>query len=96
MLLRVPVARRTRFEADLPGSQGAAGTAATAQADFDLQRNGTSFGTMRFAASAATARFFAASEIVLDPGDVLSVVAPASPDATLADVGFPLAGALVL
>ncbi|MEX2647555.1 MAG: hypothetical protein WD673_00920 [Alphaproteobacteria bacterium] len=96
MLPRVPVARRTRFEVDLAGSQGSAGTAATSQADFDLRRNGTSFGTMRFAASATTATFIAASEIVLEPGDVLGVVAPASPDATLADVGFTLAGALVL
>lgn len=93
-LLRVPVARRTRFAAGLAGSHGGAGTAATNQTDFDLRRNGVSFGTMRFAASAATAIFVAASETILDPGDVLSVVAPASPDATLADVGFTLAGAL--
>ncbi|WP_337875605.1 hypothetical protein [Elioraea sp.] len=93
-LLRVPVARRTRFAAGLAGSHGSAGTAAANQTDFDVQRNGTSFATMRFAASASTAVFIAASEIVLEPGDVLSVVAPASPDATLADVGFTLAGAL--
>lgn len=93
-LLRVPVARRTRFAAGLAGSHGSAGTAATNQTDFDVQRNGTSFATMRFAASAAAATFIAASETILDPGDVLSVVAPTSPDATLADVGFTLAGAL--
>jgi hypothetical protein len=96
VLLRVPVARKTRFQVDLAGSQGVAGTAATAQTDFDVQQNGTSFATMRFAGSATSATFIAASETVLDPGDVLSVIAPASPDATLADLGFTLAGALVL
>jgi len=94
VLLRVPVARRTRFAAGLAGSHGSAGMAATNQTDFDVRRNGVSFGTMRFAASATTATFIAASETILDPGDVLSVVAPASPDATLSDLGFTLAGTL--
>ncbi len=35
--------------------------------------------------------FLAATETVLEPGDMLSVVAPATPDATLAEVGFTLA-----
>ena len=90
LVLRVPIARRTRLTVDLAGSRGSAGTAATAETDFDLRRNGTSFATMRFAAAADTATFIAVAETVLEPGDVLSVVAPASPDAMLADVGFAL------
>ena len=96
VLLRVPVARRTRMKVDLAGSHAVAATAATAQTDFDIQRNGTSFATMRFAAAGTTASFVAASETVLEPGDILSVIAPSSPDATLADIGFTLAGALVV
>ena len=46
VLLRVPVARRTRMKVDLAGSHAVAATAATAQTDFDIQRNGTSFATM--------------------------------------------------
>lgn len=95
VLVRVPVTRRTRFKADVAGSQGVAGVAATAQADVDIQRNGTSIATMRFAVGASTASFIAASETVLEPGDVLSVIAPPTPDATLADIGFTIAGVLV-
>ena len=94
--MRLPIARRTRLAVDLAGSRGSAGTAATAQTEFDIHRNGTSFATIRFAAGADTAIFIAGSETVLEPGDVLSVVAPATPDATLADVGFNLIGMLVV
>lgn len=96
ILLRVPIARRTRMKVDLAGSQGVAGAEATAQMDFDIRRNGMSFATMRFAAAGTVADFIAATETVLEPGDILSVVAPATPDATLADVGFTLAGTLVV
>src|SRR5690606_2517265 len=96
VLLRTVVARRTRFKIDLAGSQGRAGVAATAQTDLDVRRDAASVGTIRFAASASTAVFIAASETVLEPGDILEVIAPASPDATLADIIVTLAGTLVL
>lgn len=48
---------------------------------------------MRFAAAVS---FIAAAETVLKPGDVLSVVDPATPDATLSDVGFNMSGTLVV
>ncbi len=96
LLLRLPIDRRTGLLVDLAGSRGSAGVAATAETDFYIQRNGTSFATMRFAPAADTATFIAATETVLEPGDVLSVVAPATADATLADVGSTPAGTLVI
>jgi len=96
VLLRTVVARRSRLKVALAGSQGTAGVAATAETDLDVQRNGTSIGTIRFVASASTAVFIAASETVLEPGDLLEVIAPASPDATLADIAITLAGTLVI
>jgi len=69
--------------------------AATAQTDLDVRHNGTSVGTIRFAASESRAAFIAASEIILEPGDLLEVTAPASSDATLADLAITLAGSLV-
>lgn len=91
--MRLPIARRTCIA---PGLAGSATVTATAATDFDIRRSETSFATMRFTAAGDSASFLAASETVLEPGDVLTVVAPATPDATLAELGFALAGTLVL
>lgn len=92
VLLRYPFPRQAIFPSGLTNSRGVAGTAATAQTDFDLKKNGSSVGTMRFAAAATTATFIMASQTTFAAGDVLTVVAPATPDATLANLGFSLAG----
>jgi hypothetical protein len=92
IVTRVPVARAVAFPSSLAGSIGKASVAATSQTDFDVQKNGSSVGTVRFAASATSATFIAASAFTLAAGDVLSIVAPSSTDATLADVGIVLAG----
>jgi uncharacterized protein DUF2793 len=92
ILLHHVVARTVIFPASLTGSQGKAGTAATAQTDFDIQKNGSSVGTMRFAAAGTSASFIMASQQTFAAGDILKVIAPATPDATLADITFTLAG----
>jgi hypothetical protein len=93
VMLRYKFPRAVAYPAGLTDSQGVAGTAATAQTDFDVRKNGVSVGTMRFAAAGTSATFIAASPQTYAAGDVLTVVAPASPDATLAGVSFVLAGA---
>lgn len=92
VLLRYPLPREVRFAAAFALSQGTAGTAATAQTDFDIRKNGVSVGTMRFAAAANVATFIAANAVTFESGDVMTVVAPSSPDSTLADIGFALRG----
>jgi hypothetical protein len=80
------------FAAGLAPSAGNARTLATAQTDFDIQRNAVSVGTVRWTAAVAAASFIAASQIVLAANDILEVFAPGTPDATLADFGVSLSG----
>lgn len=90
--LRYAFPREVTFAAGLAPSQGVADVAATGDTDFDIQQNGVSVGTMTFAAAATTATFDMDSETVFEVGDVLTVIAPNTPDATLADISFVLAG----
>lgn len=92
IILRYPMPRAVRFLSGVSGSQGIAGTAATASVSFTLSKNGTQFGTMSFAAASKVATFAASSTTDFAVGDILTVAAPATPDNTLADIGFALAG----
>lgn len=93
IVVRVPVARAVTFPDDFSGSYGKAAVAATASTAFDVKKNGSSVGTITFASSATTATFVtAAGALSLAAGDVIEIVAPGSADATLADIGFALAG----
>ena len=71
-----------------------AGTAATASAVFNLQKNGATFGTMTFAADGTVPTWAAATATSFAAGDVFSIVAPASQDATLADIAYYIPGVL--
>ena len=75
-------------------SRGRCSTASTAQADFDIQKNGVSVGTVRFAAASNVSTFIAASEIVLTgaDSDYLKIICPVPQDATLKDIGVALKG----
>jgi hypothetical protein len=80
------------FPAGLTLSKASAGTAATASTVFDLKKNAAAaFGTATFAISGTTATFAAASSTSFAAGDVLTIVAPVSPDATLADISIAVA-----
>jgi hypothetical protein len=74
--------------ADAVGSSVEAETAATAETDFDLQKNDVSIGTVRFAISGTVATFVSISEETFVAGDRLELIAPVTPDATLAEVYF--------
>jgi hypothetical protein len=91
-LLQLIAPRAFKLPAGLTGSQGYAGTAPTAQADLDIRKNGASIGTVTFAAAASTASFSFASEVAFVAGDRLAVLAPASQDASLADISITFKG----
>ena len=92
VVFRYVFPRAVTLPADAGESQVIAGTAATSQTDFDLQKNGSSIGTVRFAASGTVATFVSVSSTSFVQGDTLELVAPGSADATLADLYFTFAG----
>ena len=92
VILRYPMPRAVRFEAGMSSSRGVAASAASASASFSIRKNGAEFATMTFAASGTNATFACATTTNFAAGEVLTVVAPSSPDDTLSDIGFALAG----
>ncbi len=94
VLQRYVFATTVAFPAGLAGSRGTAGTAATAMATFAVQKNGVNVGTMMFAAAATTATFAMTSAATFNAGDVLTLVAPAAPDATLANLAWTFMGTM--
>ncbi len=73
--------------AGLAGTVASEGTAATNTATFTVAKNSTGFGTIAIAPS-GTVTLTAASQTNFIAGDVLTLTAPATPDATLANVVF--------
>lgn len=94
ILLTFVAVRPFSLPSGCAGSYGVAKVAATAQTIFGIQKNGATVTSMVFAAAATTATFVFAPGASFVAGDILTVVAPASPDATLADIGFTLAGTI--
>ena len=92
VVLQFVSTRSFTLPAGLSGSQGFAGVAATNQANFDIQKNGATIGSMSFAASGTVATFTHAGGTAFGPGDRLSVVAPGSADASLSNISFTLKG----
>lgn len=66
------------------------GVAATAQTDFTVKKNGSTFATIRFAAAGTQATWQSSTSTDFAAGDILTIVAPVTPDATLADIGFTI------
>lgn len=90
ILFRFLAASAVDFVADLVGSVGHNGTAPNAQTDFDIQKNGVSVGTMRFANAANTATFLTNPTFSLASGDRLDIISPANLN-LLADLSHTLA-----
>lgn len=84
-------ARPVTFPANLAGSIARASAAATGTAVFSIRKNGVEVGTVTFDGSSTGA--FSSSGFALAAGDLVSIVAPTTQDATLAGLIFTLAGA---
>ena len=98
----IPTTQTVIFPAGLTGSKGVLTKgAATASSVFSLRQilsaadplsAGTEFGTMTFGVGGKVATFAAASDTTFNSGDILKVVAPATKDVTLQDLGFTIVG----
>jgi hypothetical protein len=91
LVLRFVAVRDFTLPQNLTGSQGKAAVASTGNVSFEIKKNGASVGSVTFDAS-ATGSYTFASAVGFAPGDVLEIVAPATQDATLADIAIGLKG----
>jgi len=91
LCLRFNVVRAFTLPISLTGSVATAGVASTGTATLTINRNGVSIGTIVFTAS-ATATFTFAAAVTFAVNDVITIVAPAAADATLADVSISFLG----
>jgi hypothetical protein len=68
-------------------SGGSCKTAATASTVYTIYQNGTAVGTITWAASATTPTLATTGGVALtfNPGDIITIVGPATPDATLSN-----------
>jgi len=82
--------RALSLPAGVSGSYARAETAATAQTIFTLKKNGSSFGTVTFAAAGTTGTFSVASPVTFAAGDTVTVVAPGTADLTIRYIGVTL------
>ena len=94
IIIRVPFARTVVFAGNFSGSYFSASANATGSTVFDVQKNGSSIGSVTIGAGGITATFATTSSnpVTFNAADVLMIVAPGSADATLSDPGFVLTG----
>lgn len=90
-VLLLPIERSVRFAVNLAPSLASCGVNATSSSVYSVKKNGTQFATITFTSSGASGTI-SSSGTVFVAGDILTIVAPASPDATLANVGILLSG----
>jgi hypothetical protein len=91
LVCRFQATRDFSFPVGLAGSFGSARVASTGSVSFNLLRNGVSFATLAFASS-DTGAYTSASGAAFVEGDILTIVAPATADATLEDISINLKG----
>jgi hypothetical protein len=95
VLMRFKLPRSITIPANFAGSQSVAVTAGTvSSAVFTILKNGTSIGTFTFSVNGTTAAFSATSAISCTQGDVITITAPSSQNATLADIAWTIAASI--
>lgn len=83
------------FPVNLYGSFAVCEVPATVGATYSIQKNGIEFGTFSFAAGGFVATF-AGAAVTINPGDIVTIVAPTSPDSTLSNIAWVLTGEYIV
>ena len=94
MLYIEKLSNAVTFPAGFVGSSVYADVASTIAVSIDVQKNGVSVGTIDFAIGANDATFTLAADVTFAIGDIIKLVAPATADITLADIGISLKGSV--
>lgn len=92
VVFRYVVVNAVTLPANLVGSAFVSDVAATANTFFSIRKNGVEFEVAEFLAGHFAAGFAAAGSTLLVPGDVITIVAQAIPDATLEGLYIALSG----
>ena len=90
VVYRFLITRPMTIASNFTNSLAKTATVATASTVFSVQKNGTPFGTVTFAAGSATGTFSTQGAISFAAGDRVSVVAPSTVDITLADTDITI------
>lgn len=91
--LRYTAVRAFRFADNFASSDANVRTNPTATTTFDIKKNGTTIGTVAFStAGAPTFTTSGTGYETFAAGDILEIVAPGTPDATIADISITLLG----
>lgn len=93
VVLYLPIERTVQFSPAFSPSRAACVTNPTAQVVFTINKNGTQIGTLTVNTDGSTA--FSGSGTTFYAGDIISIVAPSSPDVTLANLGVLLSGVVL-
>jgi hypothetical protein len=90
VVLRFLAGRLLTIPPNLLGSVASAGIAPTGSVAFTLAQNGSTLGTITFAAGVTAGVMPTLTAIQIAVGDVITLTAPGSQDATMANLSFTL------
>lgn len=90
IVILLQLERQVRFLTNFSPSTATIGTNPTSTVTFTINKNGGSVGTVSINTSGSAT--FSGSAVVFNAGDILSVIAPGTTDATAANVSILLSG----
>lgn len=95
VILRFPLPRTVTFPENMGDSKIMADVAATDTTVLSLKKDGAEFAVATFNAGSSSGLFNGVLT-VFDAGEVLTIVCPSSPDATLANIGWCLVASRIV